>query len=256
MSSEHHELTVTDVGRQGEDAVTLTFELPPEVREEFRYQPGQYVMVRFMGADGEEEFRSYSVCHAPPADGSAPSSVRIAVRLLGLGGFGEVAHRKLGPGSTVGVLRPRGRFRLRAGRRHFAVAAGSGITPVLAMAQAALLRGDEFALVYGNRTASSTMFAADIAELESRFPGRFTVRHVLSREKAVAPHRTGRIDADDLRRLLETVGWAPDDEATQFYVCGPAGLVGAVRGFLSATGVDRRRMHSELFAVAALNPEA
>lgn len=252
MSSEVFDLTVQDVRRTAEDAVVLTLGLPPAVREAFRHQPGQHVMVRFTGADGEEEFRSYSICQAPPADGSAPDSVRVGIRLLGPGGFAELAHTTLGPGSVVGVLAPRGRFRLRPGGRHLAVAAGSGITPVLAMAQAALARGDEFRLLYGNRTVDSTMFAAELTELQGRHPDRFTVHRLLSRERGEAPYRSGRIDADTLPARLAELGLRPDDPEAQHYLCGPAGLVNAAREVLERAGVPGRRVHSELFALTPL----
>jgi ring-1,2-phenylacetyl-CoA epoxidase subunit PaaE len=242
-------LTVLNLDRQTEDAVTITLGVPAGLREDFRYLPGQYLMVRFTGADGEEEFRSYSICQAPPADGSAPASVRIAVKLLGPGGFAELAHVKLGAGDTVEVLPPAGRFRLKPAPRHVAVAAGSGITPVLAMAQAGLARGDEFALVYGNRTRSSAMFSSELADLETRFAGRFTVVHVLSRETSSAALPAGRIGAGNLAALLGAAGCSTADEELQYYLCGPGGLVTTIRSFLLDAGVERRRIHAELFAV-------
>ncbi|MFI0976601.1 FAD-binding oxidoreductase [Streptomyces sp. NPDC021093] len=245
-SDELYALTVQDVVKQAADVVTITLRIAPEIRDQFHYLPGQYLMVRHPGG-GEDEFRSYSICQAPPAAGGGPETVRIAVRLLGPGGFGEFAHSKLSPGDTVDVLRPTGRFRLQPAARHIATAAGSGITPVLAMAEAALLRGDEFSLVYGNRTEESTMFADEIADLEVRFPDRFTVLHVLSRVPR-EHHRSGRIDAANLPALLGATGWGATDEETHFYLCGPAGMVKDVRSFLTAAGVGRKRVHSELFS--------
>ena len=250
-SQDTHGLTVQDIARQAEDAVTITLGIPPRSRDAFRHQPGQYLMVRHPAVGAEEDFRSYSICHAPPTADTAPETLRIGVRLLGPGGFSAFAHERLSPGDTVAALPPTGRFRLRPGPRHLAVAAGSGITPVLAMAQAALARGDEFTLLYGNRTTASTMFAPEIAELEHRFPDRFSALHVLSREHHPAPARTGRIDTSSLPALLDAAGWTAADQETQFYLCGPAGMVGDVRSFLTTVGVERRRVHSELFAVSA-----
>ncbi|MEU9041183.1 MULTISPECIES: FAD-binding oxidoreductase [unclassified Kitasatospora] len=251
-SQDFHPLTVQDISRPVEDAVTVTFAVPDAVRDEFRYQPGQYVMVRRIDADGEETCRSYSICQAPPADDGAPASLRIAVKLLGPGGFAEFAHARLRPGDTVDVLPPTGRFRLRPGRRHLAVAAGSGITPVLAMAEAALRRGDEFALILGNRTSASVLFADELAELRHRFAERFTVLHVLSREQGPDPLRTGRIDPERLPELIAAAGCATTDPELQYYLCGPAGLVATVGSFLADAGIERRRIHCERFVVAAL----
>jgi ring-1,2-phenylacetyl-CoA epoxidase subunit PaaE len=251
-STSLHLLAVLDVHRQIRDAVTITLQVPDCSREDFRYLPGQYLTVRHQAAHGEEMFRSYSICHAPPADGSAPESVRIAVKLDGPGGFSEFAHARLRPGDTLDVLRPAGLFRLQPQRRHLAVAAGSGITPVLAMAEAALLRGYEFGLVFGNRTPASTMFAAELAELERRFIGRFRVVHVLSRADRDDSQHRGRVGADNLPRLLAAARCSVADGQTQYYLCGPVGMVRTVRSFLADAGVERRRIHAELFVPPAL----
>jgi ring-1,2-phenylacetyl-CoA epoxidase subunit PaaE len=243
-----HGLTVRGLERQTPGAVVITLEVPGESREAFRYRPGQYLMVRFAGADGAEDFRSYSICQAPPVDGSAPNSVRIAVKLLGPGGFAEFAHRRLAVGDVLYALPPAGRFRLRPAPSHLAVAAGSGITPVLAMAEAALAGGERFALLFGNRTRRDVMFASQLEELERRHGSLFNVLHVFSREPSPDPLLHGRIDAGRLARLMTAVGMDDPDEARQHYLCGPAGLVSAARTHLTTTGVDRRRVHAELFA--------
>jgi ring-1,2-phenylacetyl-CoA epoxidase subunit PaaE len=249
-SGEPHALVVQDVARLTRDAVTVTFHVPHRSRSDFRYLPGQYLMARYPEDDDEDGFRSYSICQAPPLDGSAPASVRIAVKLLGPGGFGEFAHTRLRRGDVVDVLAPTGRFHLQPARRHLAFAAGSGITPMLAMAEAALRRGDEFALVYGNRSAASTMFAAEIADLRRQFLDHFAVVHVLSREVSSDPVTCGRIGSDNLPRLLQAVGCSPAGPEIEHYLCGPAGMVRTVRSWLVAAGVERRRIHSELFCAA------
>jgi ring-1,2-phenylacetyl-CoA epoxidase subunit PaaE len=236
-------LRITALERLTDDAVMIEFAVPRALRDVYRYQPGQHVTVRF-DLDGAEARRSYSLCTAPYADDAPDPRLRIAVKELGPGGFGHLAATKLAPGDLVDVLPPAGRFHLQEGSEHVAVAAGSGITPVLSMAEAALARGDDFSIVYGNRTASSVMFLEELADLKNRYPEQFTVLHVLSREPREAPLLSGRIDADRLPRLLEALSPSPD---AQYYLCGPMALVDMAKATLAEAGVDRSHVHFELF---------
>jgi ring-1,2-phenylacetyl-CoA epoxidase subunit PaaE len=245
-------LAITAIDRLTDDAVRLKLAVPDVLRDVYRYEPGQHITVRF-DLDGAEARRSYSLCTAPHHADGVTSTLCIAVKELGPGGFGHLAATKLAVGDLVDVLPPAGRFHLQPGREHVGIAAGSGVTPVLAMAEAALARGDEFKLVYGNRTASSVMFLEEIADLKDRYAERFTVLHVLSREPREAPLLSGRIDRERLPRLLDAVDPGPD---TQFYLCGPMDMVNMAKEVLADRGVARNHVHFELFHAEDAPPPA
>jgi ring-1,2-phenylacetyl-CoA epoxidase subunit PaaE len=241
-------LAITALERLTDDAVLIEFAIPDGLRDEYLYRPGQHVTVRFDN-DGAEARRSYSLCTAPYAPDAANPRIRIAVKELGPGGFGHLAATKLAVGDLVDVLPPAGRFHLQDAdpgtqAEHVAIAAGSGVTPVMAMIEAALARGDRFSLIYGNRTAASVMFLEELADLKDRHPETFTVLHVLSREPREAPLLSGRIDDEHLPRLLEAL--APSPEA-HYYLCGPMALVDTAKAVLKAQGIDRTHVHFELF---------
>lgn len=235
-----HTLPVRAIEPLTDDAVAVTFSVPPELRTQYAYEPGQHLTVRRF-VDGAEMRRNYSICVPPPADG-LPESLTIAVKRLGPGGFGEYAAETLRVGEELEVMTPMGRFRLQDGEHHVAIAAGSGITPVLAIAGAALRRGERVSLIYGNRATASIMFLEEIADLKNTYPDRFTALHVLSRESRESALLSGRIDASNLPVLLSAVG-----EADQYYLCGPMGLVTTSRDVLTAAGVPRKHVHFELF---------
>jgi ring-1,2-phenylacetyl-CoA epoxidase subunit PaaE len=248
--AEFHRLPVSAVDRSTPDSVVITFAVPGELADRFRFEAGQHVTVRTdLGGQGVR--RNYSICS--PATGGP---LRIAVKRIPGGAFSGWAATELGIGDTLEVMTPTGRFGPPldpSRRRHYAaVAAGSGITPILSIVATALEVESESrcTLVYGNRSRGSTMFRAELADLEARFADRLEVLHVLSGERGGVSAYSGRIDVpllDSLRadRLADVHDW---------FLCGPAGLVDALRPALLERGVPAERVHAELFHVPAAGP--
>ena len=240
-------LRVRAVERLTADAVALTFDVPPELREQYTFAPGQHLTLRAT-IDGEEVRRSYSIC-SPPSSGT----LRIAVKRLEGGLFSGRAVQQLAVGDVLEVMRPAGRFGVRldpAQAKHYvAVVAGSGITPVMSILAAVLETeaASRFTLVYGNRDAGSVMFLEELADLKDRYPDRLQLVHVLSREERDAELLSGRIDDAKLATLLDSL--IPPDAVDEWLLCGPFDLVEQVRDRLLARGVPQRRVHLELFHV-------
>src|SRR5690606_4919879 len=136
-----------------------------------------------------------------------------------------------------------------AARHHVAVAAGSGITPVLSLLTTALEEEphSRATLIFGNRRTDSIMFLEELMELKNRFPGRFSLFNVLSRERQDLELFTGRIDRDKLEALLAT--FVPEDEVDEWYLCGPFGMVETARAVLAERAVDPEHVHHEIFHV-------
>ncbi|MDO3701650.1 1,2-phenylacetyl-CoA epoxidase subunit PaaE [Micromonospora sp. C28SCA-DRY-2] len=249
-----HPLPVAAVDRLTDDAVAITFAVPEELRETFAFRAGQHLTVRRTGEAGEDVRRSYSICSTPD-DLARHGRLRIGVREIPGGAFSAFACGALRGGDTVEVLPPLGHFTTAfdPGRvRHYgAVVAGSGITPVLALVATALAvePASTFTLVYGNRTANTVMFAEELADLKDRYPTRLHLVHVLSREQGESPLLSGRIDADRLGRLLDTV--VPGDAIEEWFLCGPYGMVVDAKAVLTGRGLPESAVHTELFHVDA-----
>jgi ring-1,2-phenylacetyl-CoA epoxidase subunit PaaE len=249
-----HPLPVTAVDRLTEDAVAVTFAVPEELRGIFAFSAGQHLTVRRVDAAGVEVRRSYSICSTPEELAGA-GRLRIGVREVPGGAFSAFACRALRRGDTVEVLPPLGHFTSAfapdRARRYGAVVAGSGITPVLALVATALAvePASTFTLVYGNRTANSVMFAEELADLKDRYPTRLHLVHVLSREMGESPLLSGRIDAERLTRLLDTL--VPAGAIEEWFLCGPYGMVLDAKAVLADRGVPDRAVHAELFHVDA-----
>ncbi|MGA4865577.1 2Fe-2S iron-sulfur cluster-binding protein [Streptomyces lavendulocolor] len=244
-----HPLRVSEVEQLTDDSVAVTFAVPPELRETFRHTPGQHLALRRRSAGGEEVRRTYSIC-SPAAPEGADPVLRVGIRLVDGGEFSTYALKELVVGDTVEVMEPMGRFLLPPRPGHFAaVVGGSGITPVLSMASTLLAREPDarFCLIRSDRTAASTMFLEEVADLKDRFPDRFQLVTVLSREEQQSGLPSGRLDQERLTALLPAL--LPVAEVDGWYLCGPFGLVIGAERALRGMGVERGRIHQEIFHV-------
>ncbi|MEU0087265.1 2Fe-2S iron-sulfur cluster-binding protein [Streptomyces sp. NPDC006274] len=243
-----HPLRVSAVERLTDDSVAVTFDVPAGLRETFRHTPGQHVALRRL-VDGVETRRTYSICTPAAPDGGVPV-LRVGIRLVDGGEFSTYALKELSVGDTVEVMPPTGRFLFPPRPGHFAaVVGGSGITPVLSMAATLLASEPEarFCLIRSDRTAASTMFLDEVADLKDRYPDRFQLVTVLSREEQQAGLPSGRLDQERLAGLLPAL--LPVTAVDGWFLCGPFGLVQAAERALRGLGVDRGRVHQEIFHV-------
>jgi ring-1,2-phenylacetyl-CoA epoxidase subunit PaaE len=248
MATTFAPLRVARVEQLTDDAVAITFDVPADQQDAFRFRPGQALTVRRMH-DGLDERRSYSIC--APRDG-AP---RIGVREVGGGQVSGWLVHDVQAGDVVEVLPPSGAFALgeETGGRHVLVAAGSGITPMVSIASTVLADpSGEVTLLYANRRSDTVMFADELADLKDRYPARFQLVHVLSREPGEADLLSGRLDSARFGALLD--GLVPVDAVDHWWLCGPYPMVEAVRAELLARGVESGRVHRELFYVEDVAP--
>jgi ring-1,2-phenylacetyl-CoA epoxidase subunit PaaE len=245
-SAHLHSLRVAEIERLTDDAVAISFDVPGDLRDAYRFTQGQHVAIRCELA-GDDVRRNYSICSAATSE-----TLRVAVKLLREGVFSSYALTELKPGDTLEVLPPHGGFftPLDPGqrKRYVAIAAGSGITPILSLIATTLEveRGSDFTLLYGNRTSRSIMFLEELADLKNRHTERLALHHVLSREARGIELFDGRIDAERLRRFYSTSLLGPG-EVDEWFLCGPMAMVDDLIAVLGELGVDLNRVHRELF---------
>lgn len=255
-----HRLCVAEVQRETDQSVAVTFEVPSHLKRDFRYLPGQHVTLR-AEIDGEDVRRSYSLC----AD-AATGRLRVGIKRLRNGKFSTYANSVLRTGDFLDVMPPVGDFTVvpdPASTRHYAaVAAGSGITPVLSLISTTLRAepGCSWTLLLGNRSAASIMFLEELAALKDRYRDRFHLIHVLSREQQSSPLLSGRIDQGRLEAIFAAL--VNPDSVDLWFLCGPYQMVTMVRESLEARGTRSENIRDELFfagpppAVSGDAPEA
>ncbi len=245
LAPRFHRLAVKDLRRETRDAVSLTFAIPDELKDDYRFLPGQYLTLRTT-MDGEEVRRSYSICSGPD-DGE----MRIAVKKVDGGAFSSWAADELKSGDEIDVMTPTGRFGVapapEASRIHVGFAAGSGITPILSIIKSLLARepNSRFFLFYGNRSADGMLFRQPLEELKDRFLDRFSVFHVISGEEQDIPILHGRLDGDKVRVLLGSLVPAPTID--HVFICGPTGMSDEIEATCREIGIAADRIHIERF---------
>ena len=240
-----HRLTVDDLRRESADAISMTFAIPRDIAEDYRFAPGQYLTLRST-LDGEEVRRSYSICSGPD-DGE----LRIAVKRVDGGAFSSWASEELKPGDALDVMTPTGRFGVAPApgeaRIHVGFAAGSGITPILSIAKGVLARepNSRFFLFYGNRTTTGMLFREALEELKDRYIDRLSVFHVISGEEQDIPILHGRLDGEKVRVLLRSL--VPAATVDHVFICGPTGMSEAIEATCRDLGIAEDHIHVERF---------
>jgi ring-1,2-phenylacetyl-CoA epoxidase subunit PaaE len=239
-----HPLQLLERDAIATDAFRLTFKVPPELRDEFRFKPGQHLTVRATLGDKPLQ-RSYSIV--------SPVGEPLAIGVRVQGAMSRHLATGLRVGEPLEVMKPYGRFTASpdpdVSKSYLALAAGSGITPILSIARA-VLAGEpcsRFRLVFGNRDIEHAMFLPEVLALKDRYLARFVVHFVMSREPQDTPLFNGRLDAGRLRELAAR---AFNVQAVdEFFICGPGSMVTDLSHTLQELGVTGR-IRSERFTVA------
>ena len=205
---------------------------------------GQNLTVR-KHIDGEEIRRSYSICSSP-----LDNELRIAVKKVNDGIFSRYANENLQAGDSLEVLPPSGMFytELRASqsKQYLAIAAGSGITPIISIIKTTLATepGSHFTLVYGNRNRQSVIFKEQLHDLKNRYMDRFALIHIFSQEKTESGINHGRINEDKMRQLTRLIDFKSMNE---IFLCGPEEMILTTKKFLEQPGQPNPKIHFELF---------
>lgn len=221
-------------------------------RPHFRAVPGQYLTLRSR-IDGREVRRAYSIC-----SGSEDGELRVAIKRVEGGLFSNHACETFAPGHPIDVMPPHGGFTAAAelfpGAHLVGCAAGSGVTPILSILKSVLAKTPDsrFTLFYGNRSKADCLFYEELARLSSQYASRLTVVHVFSREDAVAPALSGRVD----ERLPDLIkAHVPDPSSVaQWFVCGPEAMMAAAQRSIMAAGALPERVVIERFGAGADEP--
>jgi ring-1,2-phenylacetyl-CoA epoxidase subunit PaaE len=244
VASHFQKLSVKEIRRETADCISISLDVPDGLKETFAYAQGQNITLRAT-INGVDLRRSYSICSAPHEQ-----ELRVAIKRVEGGVFSTWANRELKKGDALEILPPSGKFNTALDhvqkKNYLAFAAGSGITPVISIIKTTLHKEPKsrVTLVYGNRSRSSIIFFEELEGLKNKYVDRFTFINILSKEKTDALLNFGRIDVAKLNQLARLIDYTLVDET---FICGPEEMIFCVKKFLEEKGMEKRKIHFELF---------
>ncbi len=249
--SRFHTLKVSAVKNEIEEAVSVSFKIPDELKSSFDYQPGQYATLR-LNVNGETINRSYSFCSSPYTN----EPITIAVKRV-LGGKGSnFINDNFKQGVDVEVMEPMGNFYpvlKESNQKHYIlIGGGSGITPVISILKSVLVKEplSRVTLFYGNRNTASIIFKNKLDELSSQYADRLKVVHILDAPEAGWSGYTGFITKDLVPQLLrENTNF--NFQNAEFFICGPTPMMKGVEEALTVLQMPKEKVHIEYFTAKA-----
>ncbi|OXA94440.1 ferredoxin--NADP reductase [Flavobacterium hercynium] len=245
-------LIIKEVKRETADAVSVLFNVPNELKSDYKFIAGQYINLK-LTLDNQEIRRAYSICSSPESD-----ELRIAVKAVKNGLFSQFANTKLKAGDVLEVGQPEGKFTFEPDaerqRNYAAFVAGSGITPVLSILKSVLKSEPKstFVLVYGNKTTDETIFHQELHDLQLQYVGRLFVHYVYSQAKAENA-LFGRIDKSAVNFVLNNKH--KELAFDKFYLCGPEEMINTVSEILKEKNVKESAIKFELFTSSSQENE-
>ena len=246
MAEHFHRLRVAQIVPETDDANSIRFEVPDDLKSAFAFKAGQHLTLR-ADIGGEEVRRNYSLCVAPDE-----GQLKVTVKRIAGGVFSNWIADALKAGDELDVMPPHGSFtypfEAGAKRRYVAFAGGSGITPVMALIRTALAAESDsrFTLFYGNRDSNSVIFLDALADMKDRYMGRFELYHFLSDEDGEVGLFNGMLDqATCDAAVAALVGDVATVDA--WFICGPGPMMDAAEASLHGQGAKHERIHLERF---------
>jgi len=239
-----HSVTIKDIKQETADAVSVVFDIPEHLKQDFTFTAGQYITLQ-KELDGENVRRAYSICSTPKS-----GEIRVAIKSVENGTFSVYATTDLNVGDAIEIAAPEGRFLLKpeANKNYIGFAAGSGITPVLSMMKTVLENEptSTFTLIYGNKSIEDTIFYDELLALNAKYK-TFNLEFVCSRERE-ENMLFGRIDKPFTNFFIKNK--YKDISFDAAFLCGPEEMIHTVSDTLKDGYLNEDNIYFELFTVS------
>ena len=244
--SKFHTIKIADIYKETKDCCVISFEIPADLQEEFKFIQGQHLTLK-SSINGKEERRSYSLCSSPNEN-----KWKVAVKKINGGVFSTFVNENLKKGDFLDLMPPNGEFFTTVNptkaKNYIAFAAGSGITPILSIIKThlALEPNSTFKLFYLNRSVKSIIFKEEIELLKNKYFDRFEIFHFLTKEHRSIELLNGRFTKEKLQLLTSKIIDVP--EVDDCFICGPEEMIFLIRDELVTAGLSKDKIHFELFS--------
>ena len=241
-------LIVKSLRKTTSDSVSITFEVPDNLKSEFQFKEGQYVTLR-KEINGENIQRAYSIWKAP-----YENELSVLVKKVENGIFSTYANETLKEGDSIEVMTPQGNFvpelNSNQSKHYTLIAAGSGITPIFSILKQILKTevSSTIDLFYVNKTKVSTIFGNELSAIKSQ---NLKIYNLYSQEESINKDLNGRINQEKCKVLAASNLLKTD--SNEFYICGPEQMILDVKSFLVSENVNETRIKFELFTTSGSN---
>lgn len=251
--SNFHTLAVKEVTKIALDSVSITFEVPENLQNDYKFKEGQYITLK-QTINNENIQRAYSIWKAP-----YENELSVLVKKVENGIFSTYANETLKAGDSLEVMTPQGNFvpTLSASNsNHYTlVAAGSGITPIFSILKQILNTeaNSSIDLFYVNKTQESTAFLSDLETLKNNNSDRLKVYNLYTKETSGDKNFDGRMNLEKLE-LMKQLG-VLNVKSFEYYLCGPEQMILDSKDYLVSQGVKEEKVKFELFTASAAGKE-
>lgn len=239
-------LKVQKVIKETDDAVSIHFKQP--LFRKIKYKSGQFLTL-LVDVDGEIERRCYSLNSTPKVD----DYMSVTVKRIKDGKVSNHLFNNIKVGDKVSMLLPMGNFTVtpdKKNKRHVVLfGGGSGITPLISILKAVLTFEPQshVSLIYGNRDVESIIFSKELQSYQTTFKDRMHLTHVLENPGDFEDCYKGRIERSQLKALLDNLPEFPP-EMTEYYICGPSGMMTEAEEGLKLCNVAEDKINIERFS--------
>ncbi|WP_068395777.1 ferredoxin--NADP reductase [Kribbia dieselivorans] len=224
-----HLLTIDRVVPETAEAVTIWFDVPAALTDEYAFRAGQFLTVAVPSDRTGWVARCYSISSSPAEHGIA-----VTVKRTANGYASNWLCDHAAAGKQLRVLPPSGLFCPRSPEADLLLcAAGSGVTPAMSVLRAVLASvTGRIALFYANRDRASIIFDGELQRLADEYGERLVVEHWLEADRG-------------LPTAEAFAAWAAPYREREIFVCGPAPFMEMVREGAVSAGFDSYRIQTE-----------
>ena len=233
---EFNSFIVNSIKRITLDSVVLTLKIKPELKQFYKFSAGQYVTLE-LEIDGVIVRRSYSICSEP-----GDETFEVGIKKVQNGIFSTYVNEKLRINDSIKVGKPEGRFiwEPNENEKIMAIAAGSGITPIMSIIKSVIKHSEKssLTLIYCNKSPDKTMFYKELQLLAKDFPNRLNI-HWTFTEANEKDANFGRVDENYINFVLNKNKIKPN----KYFLCGPEKMIDLSKNFLIKKGYQKIKFY-------------
>lgn len=253
--TQFHRLKIAKKEDLTKNTFSLEFEIPENLKENFKFEAGQFVSVKF-NALGKDVINDYSMTSAPYEE-----KISLGIKINSKNGETAQLYKDYQVGDELLISEPGGRFTLVSKPSEFRTivgfAAGIGITPILSHFKNILHNEPRtrLFLFLGNKSSNELIYRDVLDHLSQKHGDRFQIFFFYSQEKTTDQFFFGRLDAKKLNLIINQILHLDDtdeesriwDAVDEVLICGKGEMIKTLANACYHHGIPKKNIHFELF---------